>query len=247
METIGRLARRCGLSRSTLLYYDRLGLVRAAARSAAGYRRYSAEDARRLELVCLYRSAGVPLADVRRILDGPRAALASALERRLAALQAEEARLRAQREVVVRLLRRPDAHRRRGLDKAGWVALLRAVGLDERAMDRWHAEFERMAPAAHQEFLASIGIPPAEARRIREAARGGGGAALTATALAVAPPPVRTPWRPSPPRPGTAPGSPGWPATPAPAWPGRRAAARAGRRRRRPLRRGARGTRRWPA
>lgn len=171
METIGRLARRFGLSRSTLLYYDRLGLLCASDRSESGYRRYSTEDARRLELVCLYRSAGVPLADVKRILDGPRAALASALEKRLAALQAEEARLRAQQQVVVRLLQRPDARRRRGLDKAGWVALLRAVGLDEAAMWRWHAEFERMAPEAHGEFLESIGIPPAEARRIREAAR----------------------------------------------------------------------------
>lgn len=188
METIGRLARRFGLSRSTLLYYDRIGLLRASGRSESGYRRYSAEDARRLELVCLYRSAGVPLADVRRILDGPRAALASALEQRLAALQAEEARLRAQQQVVVRLLQRPDARRRRGLDKAGWVALLRAVGLDEAAMWRWHAEFERMAPEAHQEFLESIGISPGDARRIREAARRLPGGEATPPALAAGAP-----------------------------------------------------------
>ncbi len=172
METISRLARRFGLSRSTLLYYDRLGLLRASARSAAGYRRYSEEDARRLELVCLYRAAGVPLADVRRILDGPREAMSSALERRLAALQEELSRIRAQQDVIIRILKRPELARRyRGLDVHGWVRLLQAVGLDEPAMLRWHAEFERMAPEAHQEFLASLRVPKAQASRIRQAAR----------------------------------------------------------------------------
>ncbi len=163
METISRLARRFGLSRSTLLYYDRIGLLRAPARSGAGYRRYGAEAAQRLELICLYRSAGVPLAEVRRILDGPREGVAAALERRLVALQADLAKLRAQQDVIVRVLQRPDLTRRyRGLDRAGWTALLRAVGLDEPAMLRWHAEFERLAPEAHQDFLESIRIAPAD-------------------------------------------------------------------------------------
>jgi DNA-binding transcriptional MerR regulator len=173
METIGRLARRFGMSRSTLLYYDRIGLLRASARSGARYRRYSEEDARRLELIRLYRAAGVPLGDVHRILDSPREALAEALERRLEALHAEQARIRAQQDVIIRILRRPDLARRyRGLDRRGWTGLLAAVGLDGPAMLRWHAEFERMAPEAHQDFLEALRIPPALARRIRTGAAG---------------------------------------------------------------------------
>ena len=42
--TVGRLARRFGLARSTLLYYDRIGVLRPSARSAAGYRLYDAGD-----------------------------------------------------------------------------------------------------------------------------------------------------------------------------------------------------------
>lgn len=178
METIGRLARRYGLSRSTLLYYDRLGLLRPAARSGANYRRYGREDARRLELICLYRSAGVPLAGIRRILDGPAGAVRGVLEARLAALQAEIAALRGQQDVVLRVLQRPDlALRYRGLDRRGWVALLRAVGLDEPAMRRWHAAFEAAAPDAHREFLRTLRIPEREIGRIRRAARRGGGRA----------------------------------------------------------------------
>jgi DNA-binding transcriptional MerR regulator len=172
MESISQLGRRFGVSRSTLLYYDRIGLLRASARSGARYRRYSEEDARRLELIRLYRAAGVPLAEIRRILAGPRESLAEALERRLQALHAELARIRAQQDVIIRILRRPDLARRyRGLDRQGWTGLLRAVGLDEPDMLRWHAEFERMAPEAHQDFLESLRIPAADVTRLRRLSR----------------------------------------------------------------------------
>ena len=158
METIGRLARRFGMSRSTLLYYDRIGLLPAPARSGAGYRRYGTEAARRLELIRVYRAAGVPLAAI--------------LEQRLLALQEELSRLRAQQDVIIRILGRPDLARRyRGLDRQGWTALLRAVGLDEAAMLGWHRAFERAAPEAHQDFLESIRVPPEDIRRIRRACR----------------------------------------------------------------------------
>ncbi len=174
METIGRLARRFGLSRSTLLYYDRIGLLRAPARSGAGYRRYGAEAARRLELIRVYRAAGVPLAGIRKILDGPREGMSAILEQRLVALQEELSRVRAQQDVIIRILGRPELARRyRGLDRQGWTALLRAVGLDEAAMFRWHRAFERAAPEGHQDFLESIRIPREDIRRIRRACRAG--------------------------------------------------------------------------
>ncbi|HET9597099.1 MAG TPA: MerR family transcriptional regulator [Anaeromyxobacteraceae bacterium] len=175
METVGRLARRFGLSRSTLLYYDGLGLLRPSGRTAAGYRWYDARDAARLEQVCRYRAAGVPLADIRHLLEsdaggtrGHGTAAAAVLERRLAALNAEMARLRAQQETIVRILRRPSLRRRsRALGKAAWVRLLRAAGLDDAGMDAWHQEFERFAPESHQDFLEALGLPPREIARVR--------------------------------------------------------------------------------
>lgn len=98
METIGRLAHRYGLARSTLLYYDALGLLRPSERTPSNYRRYDAADVARLEQVIRYRAAGVPLADVQRILDAPGGAPAAILERRLEALNAEIAALRGQQE-----------------------------------------------------------------------------------------------------------------------------------------------------
>lgn len=171
--TIGRLARRVGLSRSTLLYYDRLGLVRASGRSPAGYRVFSDDDRRRLEVVCTYREAGVPLADIAEILDGRSGRIAAVLHQRLDDLNRDIARLREQQRLVVRLLRdRGKLRRTRAMDKRGWIELLRATGLTEPDMRRWHAEFERMAPEAHRDFLESLGIPATEVAQIRRASRG---------------------------------------------------------------------------
>jgi DNA-binding transcriptional MerR regulator len=77
---VGALARRFRLARSTLLYYDRLGLLRPSARKANGYRDYSEADGRRLEHIALYRRAGLPLREIRALLDGPRTRVAAVLE-----------------------------------------------------------------------------------------------------------------------------------------------------------------------
>ncbi len=39
--TISKIARACSLSRSTLLYYDRISLLRPSGRTASGYRYYT--------------------------------------------------------------------------------------------------------------------------------------------------------------------------------------------------------------
>jgi MerR family transcriptional regulator, thiopeptide resistance regulator len=53
------------------------------------------------------------------------------------------------------------------VDKEMWVAMLRAAGMDDEAMKRWHTEFEQRAPEGHQEFLLSLGIPKREVHRTR--------------------------------------------------------------------------------
>ena len=53
-----------------------------------------------------------------------------------------------------------------------WVEMLEAAGMGPRARKRWHTEFERRAPEAHNELLLSLGIPRAEVDRIRRWSRG---------------------------------------------------------------------------
>lgn len=180
MTTIRQVAAEFGLTRSTLLYYDRIGLLRPDYRTTAGYRLYNAADRARLAAICRYRKAGLSLARIARVLDEtkrPRAAITAALNQRLTALNREIAALRRQQQVVVDLLdaKRSNERGTRIMDKTRWVALLRAAGMDDAEMNRWHVEFERQSPEAHRDFLESLGLPSVEIRRIRRASRQAGG------------------------------------------------------------------------
>lgn len=68
MLTIGRLGSLAGLEPKTLRYYDRVGLVRPASRTPAGYRLYPAEAVDRLRFIASAKALGMALADIRRIL-----------------------------------------------------------------------------------------------------------------------------------------------------------------------------------
>ncbi len=58
------------------------------------------------------------------------------------------------------------------VDKQAWIEMLKAAGIDETAMMKWHSEFERRTPEAHHQFLLSIGIPEEEALFIRRRSAG---------------------------------------------------------------------------
>lgn len=165
---ISRLARMVGLSRSTLLYYDRIGLLIPSGRTDANYRIYSEADRKRLAQICRYRSAGLSLETIGAILSAPRPRTVKALEQRLEALNHEIRDLRLQQQVIVDLLKdKRLLTSTRVLDKQRWVAVLRAAGLDDEAMWQWHVAFERMSPEAHQDFLESLGIDAHEISEIR--------------------------------------------------------------------------------
>ena len=165
---ITHLARAFGLSRSTLLYYDRIGLLRPSSRSGSNYREYDAADRDRLARICRYRAAGLALSAIAKILDAPRKRTVRVLEKRLDALNGEIQALRQQQRVVVDLLKdRRLLSGSRVLDKQRWIVVLRAAGLDDQAMWQWHRAFERMSPEAHQDFLEALGIAPREVSDIR--------------------------------------------------------------------------------
>jgi DNA-binding transcriptional MerR regulator len=166
--TVGRLARRVGLSRSTLLYYDRIGLLTPSFGGRGAYRRYSDDDVRRLEQILELRAAGVRLADIKRILDVPGEGLAAVLERRLEELNTDIARLREQQRLIIGILKSDHLHARVGvMNRDTWVALLAASGFSHDDMRRWHAEFDRLAPQRHREFLEFLCIPADDIERIR--------------------------------------------------------------------------------
>lgn len=173
MVTISALAKESGLSRSALLYYDRLGLLRPLKRSRSGYRLYSPIEAERLEQICLFRQMGIPLKEMKRMLDQSAGnASEKILRRRLRVLDREIVNLRRQQRCILELLKQKQL--KQGVEminKARWVEIMRAAGLSEDDMHNWHVQFEKMEPEAHQEFLESLGIKAAEINKIREWSR----------------------------------------------------------------------------
>jgi DNA-binding transcriptional MerR regulator len=174
LMTIGALAKMSGLSRTALLYYDRLGLLRAGKRTKARYRLYTRDDVERLERIRLYRGMGIPLKEIGRLLGSSgTGGTAEILKRRLRALGREIARMQQQQLQIVELLKqKPIRNGGEMINKDRWVEIMRAAGLSEQDMHNWHVQFEKMEPEAHQEFLESLGIKTSEIVRIREWARG---------------------------------------------------------------------------
>jgi DNA-binding transcriptional MerR regulator len=69
--TVGRVAELAGVSVRTLHHYDEIGLVQPSARTAAGYRAYSAGDVERLREVLAYRRLGFALREVADLVGDP--------------------------------------------------------------------------------------------------------------------------------------------------------------------------------
>lgn len=174
MLTVSKLAHDCGLSRSTVLYYESIGLLKAPLRTAGNYRSYGGRELARLRQICAYRNAGLSLEDIRGLLDGSDSGASSILKRRFAELDGEIERLRNHQHAILKLLKvKTSLRRNQVITKEKWVSVMKSAGFTEGDMHRWHAEFEKTAPEEHEEFLAFLHISPDEIRSIREWSRKG--------------------------------------------------------------------------
>ena len=168
MQSVSQLAKQYGHSRTAILYYERSGLLKPALRTGASYRLYGAKEAKQLELVCLYRSVGVPVRDIRLMLAAPETKVAALLKHRLQELEQEIAQLRGHQELILKLLRSKRIRRTKDMIKDKWVSIMKAAVFSEADMRRWHRTFERSAPEEHEKFLQYLQIPAAEIHSIRE-------------------------------------------------------------------------------
>ena len=71
MMTVHEVSRLAGVSIRTLQYYDRIGLLRPAGYTDAGYRLYDDEQLERLQCILLFRELEFPLKDIIAIMDSP--------------------------------------------------------------------------------------------------------------------------------------------------------------------------------
>jgi DNA-binding transcriptional MerR regulator len=108
-NTVGAVAALTGVSVRTLHHYDHIGLVVPSVRTPAGYRGYTVADIERLHLVLVYRSVGMPLDEIRALLDDPSTDVLEHLRRQHALLLDQADRLQHTIKAVEELM---NAHRR---------------------------------------------------------------------------------------------------------------------------------------
>lgn len=139
MYHISELAQHVNLSRSTLLYYEKLGLIKAK-RQTNGYRYYSDSDLQRIRLLQQLQAGGLTLKECQSCLDGK--INRDMLMDRLQVLEQEIATKQHAKQLLSSML-----------------------GMN--ASCNWHETIERTAPLAHLEWLKQQGFNEKEALRLK--------------------------------------------------------------------------------
>ncbi len=168
MLTVTQLARECGISRTTILYYEKEQLLLPTCRGENGYRWYGESEINRLKAISSYRSYGLSLASIRALLEHQGQSQAQILKDHFAELEQEIQTLRAQQSAIVALLQEPNLIEDKSVTKQRWVEIMQAAGFSDADMVKWHQKFEEMEPEEHQKFLESLSIDSEEIAQIRK-------------------------------------------------------------------------------
>jgi MerR family transcriptional regulator, thiopeptide resistance regulator len=107
-KTVGAVAALTAVSVRTLHHYDHIALVVPSVRTPAGYRGYTDADIERLHVVLVYRSVGLPLEDIRALLDDESADVLTRLQHQHRLLLEQSDRLQHTIKAVEELM---NAHR----------------------------------------------------------------------------------------------------------------------------------------
>ena len=162
------------MSRSTLLYYDSIGLLKPDKRASGDYRVYTEKHYEKLKQICQLRSTGLSLKEILAILKQGKSHRSELLTQRLDTINDEINKLRTQQKIIVGLLANKKLLKdTKVVTKDMWVDFLRAAGLDEEGMLQWHKEFEATSPQGHQDFLESLDLSKQEIKKIREMSKKG--------------------------------------------------------------------------
>lgn len=173
LYTIGKLARKFNISRSTLLYYDSIGLLCPTKRGSGNYRIYSNTDCERLEQIAMYRRAGLSLKQVKEILNSARCGIEIILEAKIEEINNEISLLRQQQQIILGFLKSGKVLQKVSvLQKDVFIESLKSAGFNGRDQWRLHNHFENDFPEAHRAFLQVLGLTVEQISKTRTWAQG---------------------------------------------------------------------------
>ncbi len=152
MLSISRVSKIIGVARSTLLYYERIGIIIPERNPDNGYREYSQKDFDTLLLVRQLQQAGFSLKESAGIMEGTLDP--DLIRRRYQALEQQIESMNMAKEVLSSLLMCATGETSPGDD------------FDSRGRS-WHADFERKGAEAHSAWLQRLGFSEKESLYIR--------------------------------------------------------------------------------
>jgi len=139
MYKISELAQKVNLSRTTLLYYEKLGLI-SSKRQANGYRSYSEFDLQRVKLLQQLQAGGLSLKECQACLEAK--INREQLLQRLQTLDEDIVQKQKSRELLSSML-----------------------GMS--SMRDWHQTTDKHAPSAHLDWLMTQGFSEKQALRLK--------------------------------------------------------------------------------
>jgi DNA-binding transcriptional MerR regulator len=159
-----------GLSRTALLYYESIGLLSAVARSESNYRLYSDDSAKRLERICTYKDAGVPLTKISNILDHEADDERDILEKTLLMLNQKAQEIKNNQDKITAILNQELADCSPvQIDLRAIMDSLTQIGFGEDVFLQIHGILEHKTPDGHLSFLKLCGFSDEEISRILSA------------------------------------------------------------------------------
>lgn len=154
MMTVHEVSRLTGVSIRALQYYDRIGLLRPASYSEAGYRLYDDRSLEVLQQILLFRELEFPLKEIKRIIQAPSFDRNKALEQQIELLRLKKEHL----EKLIDLAREI---------KEGGTAQMDFSAFDTAKMEEYAAQAKASwgTTAAYREYEEKSKNRPAEKER----------------------------------------------------------------------------------
>ncbi len=152
MLTVSRLAKKLGLSRTTILCYEKQGLLKPSLIAENGYRWYG--ESERLKSIISYRSYRLSISDIRLLLEPLSISQGQILENHFRALEQEINNLRAHQKAIIELLKKSILLKEKFVNKAKWVEIMIAAGLSKEDMIKWHQKFLESLDMTQDEITA---------------------------------------------------------------------------------------------
>ena len=131
MMTVHEVSSLTGVSIRTLQYYDRIGLLRPAGYTDAGYRLYDDAVLETLQQILLFRELEFPLKDIQRIIQSPSFDRQKALDQQITLLELKKEHL----DNLIRLAR--------GIKEEGVGLRMDFSAFDTKKMDEYAARAKK--------------------------------------------------------------------------------------------------------